>query len=184
MASLSYDEGAHLLRRAGFGGTPEDIDGLSARGREGAVDFLINFNQIDNSAMESLLAASFNLTGDGISNGEIRRWWFTRMVNTKRQFEEKMTLFWHNHFATSSSKVQDFFMLNQNVLLRCATARSATFAICSWQSRRIRRCSSGSTTSPTFLESRTRILAASFKSCSRWESKTSSLTSRTTPNRM
>ena len=40
------------------------------------------------------------------------------MVATKRQFEEKMTLFWHNHFATSSSKVQDVFMFNQNVLLR------------------------------------------------------------------
>ena len=119
MASLSYDEGAHLLRRAGFGGPPEEIDDLSSRGREGAVDFLINFNQIDNSAMESLLAASFDFsTQDRISNPEIRRWWFTRMVNTKRQFEEKMTLFWHNHFATSSSKVQDFFMFNQNVLLR------------------------------------------------------------------
>ncbi|HXI90919.1 MAG TPA: DUF1800 domain-containing protein [Blastocatellia bacterium] len=119
MASLSYDEGAHLLRRAGFGGAPEEIDDLSARGREGAVDFLINFNQIDNSAMESLLAASFDFsTQDGISNPEIRRWWFTRMVNTKRQFEEKMTLFWHNHFATSSSKVQDFLMFNQNMLLR------------------------------------------------------------------
>lgn len=62
MASLSYDEGAHLLRRAGFGGTPQDIDDLTARGREGAVDFLINFNQIDNSAMDSLLAASFNFS--------------------------------------------------------------------------------------------------------------------------
>jgi uncharacterized protein (DUF1800 family) len=119
MASLSYEEGAHLLRRAGFGGAPQEIDDLSARGREGAVDFLINFNQIDNSAMDSLLAASFDFsTQDGISNGEIRRWWFTRMVATKRQFEEKMTLFWHNHFATSSSKVQDFLMFNQNVLLR------------------------------------------------------------------
>jgi len=119
MASLSYDESAHLLRRAGFGGPPEEIDDLSSRGREGAVDFLINFNQIDNSAMDTLLAASFNFsTPDGINNAEIRRWWFTRMVDTKRQFEEKMTLFWHNHFATSSSKVQDVFMLNQNVLLR------------------------------------------------------------------
>jgi len=119
MASLSYEEGAHLLRRAGFGGTPEDIDDLVTRGREGAVDFLINYNQINNSAMESLLAASFDFsTQDGINNGEIRRWWFTRMVNSNRQFEEKMTLFWHNHFATSSTKVQDFFMLNQNVLLR------------------------------------------------------------------
>lgn len=119
MASLSYEEAAHLLRRAGFGGSPEDIDDLAARGREGAVDFLINFTQIDNSAMDSLLAASFNFsTQDGINLGEIRRWWYTRMVSTKRQFEEKMTLFWHNHFATSASKVQDFFMLNQNMLLR------------------------------------------------------------------
>jgi uncharacterized protein (DUF1800 family) len=119
MASLSYEEGAHLLRRAGFGGTPAEIDDLSSRGREGAVDYLINFNQIDNTAMETLLAASFDFsTQNEISNGEIRRWWFTRMVATKRQFQEKMTLFWHNHFATSSSKVQDFFMYNQNTVLR------------------------------------------------------------------
>ena len=117
--SLTFEQAAHLIRRAGFGGTPQEIDDLVARGREGAVDFLINFTQIDNSAMESLLASSFDFsTQDGITNGEIRRWWYTRMVNTRRQFEEKMTLFWHNHFATSSSKVQDFFMLNQNVLLR------------------------------------------------------------------
>jgi uncharacterized protein (DUF1800 family) len=118
MASLSYDEGAHLLRRAGFGGTPQEIDDLVTRGSEGAVDYLINFTQIDNSALESLLASSFNLTQDGINNGEIRRYWFTRMVNTRRQFEEKMTLFWHNHFATSTSKVPDVFMFNQNLLLR------------------------------------------------------------------
>jgi uncharacterized protein (DUF1800 family) len=122
MASLSYDEAAHLLRRAGFGGTPEEIDDLSSRGREGAVDHLIDFGQIDNSAMDSLLAASFDFSNPGdntkFNNGEIRRWWFTRQVATKRQLEEKMTLFWHNHFATSSSKVQDVFMYNQNLLLR------------------------------------------------------------------
>ncbi|MFY9557892.1 MAG: DUF1800 domain-containing protein [Blastocatellia bacterium] len=119
MASLSFEEAAHLLRRAGCGGPPQEIEDLMSRGREGAVDYLINFNQIDNSAMDSLLASSFNFsTQDGITNGEIRRWWFTRLVATRRQFEEKMTLFWHNHFATSSSKVQDVFMLGQNVLLR------------------------------------------------------------------
>jgi len=122
MASLSYDEGAHLLRRAGFGGAPEEIDDLSARGREGAVDFLINFNQIDNSAMETLLATSFDFSNFAdntkFNQNEIRRWWFTRMTATKRQFEEKLTLFWHNHFATSLSKVQDTFMYTQNVLLR------------------------------------------------------------------
>src|SRR5258708_4503442 len=126
MASLSYEEAAHLLRRAGFGGSPQEIDDLSSRGREGAVDFLINFTQIDNSAMDSLLAASFDfsapLANDARFNqNEIRRWWFTRMTATNRQFEEKMTLFWHNHFATSITKVNQnngLFMLNQNKLLR------------------------------------------------------------------
>jgi uncharacterized protein (DUF1800 family) len=119
MGSLSFDEAAHLLRRAGFGGTPDEIDDLVSRGREAAVDFLINYTQIDNSAMEGLLASSFDFSDQqDINNGEIRRWWYTRMFTTRRQFEEKLTLFWHNHFATSSAKVQDFFMFNQNNLLR------------------------------------------------------------------
>lgn len=123
MATLSFDEAAHLLRRGGFGGTPDEIDDLVTRGREGAVDFLINYTQIDNSAMNNLLNQSFDFlipptAQKEISNGEIRRWWFTRFAYTKRPFEEKMTLFWHNHFATSSSKVQDFLMYNQNLTLR------------------------------------------------------------------
>jgi uncharacterized protein (DUF1800 family) len=119
MTDLTFEHAAHLLRRAGFGGNPQEIGDLEARGREGAVDYLINYTQIDNSAMESLLASSFDFSDQReIKNGEIRRWWYTRLVNTRRQFEEKLTLFWHNHFATSSSKVQDFFMLNQNIVLR------------------------------------------------------------------
>lgn len=124
MASLSFNEAAHLLRRAGFGGPSDEIDALAQRGREGAVDFLLNYNQIDNKAMNDLLAQSFEFLADPvvtngtINNNEIRRWWFTRIIHTKRQFEEKMTLFWHNHFATSSSKVPDFLMYNQNLTLR------------------------------------------------------------------
>ena len=123
MASLDYDGAAHLIRRMGFGGNPDEIDDLASRGREGAVDYLIGYNQIDNSAMDSMLLQNFDfltppVDNNQISNGEIRRWWFTRLVHSKRQFEEKMTLFWHNHFATSSSKVQDFLMYNQNLTLR------------------------------------------------------------------
>jgi uncharacterized protein (DUF1800 family) len=123
MANLSFDEAAHLLRRGGFGGTPDEIDDLVAREREGAVDFLLNYTQIDNSAMNNLLNQSFDFlipptAQKEIANNEIRRWWFTRLAYTKRPFEEKMTLFWHNHFATSSSKVQDFLMYNQNLTLR------------------------------------------------------------------
>ena len=122
MASITYDEAAHLLRRMGFGGPPDEIDGLVARGREGAVDYLINYSQIDNKPLDDILAASFDFTdirdNRKVNQGEIRRLWFTRMIHTRRQFEEKMTLFWHNHFATALSKVQDIQMYNQNVTLR------------------------------------------------------------------
>ncbi len=122
MASFTSDDAAHLLRRAGFGGSPAEIDALLSRGREGAVDYLINYNQIDNKAMNDLLDRSFDFSNpfefSKFNRGEMQRWWFTRMVYTSRQFEEKMTLFWHNHFATASSKVDDIFMIIQNVTLR------------------------------------------------------------------
>jgi uncharacterized protein (DUF1800 family) len=122
MASLSYDEAAHLLRRMGFAGAPEEIDQLTLLGREGAVDALINFAQIDNSALDDLIRRSFDFSNPDIferfNRSELQRWWLTRMVYSKRPFEEKMTLFWHNHFATAASKVEDRFMYVQNIKLR------------------------------------------------------------------
>jgi uncharacterized protein (DUF1800 family) len=122
MAILSFDEAAHLLRRMGFGGSPEEIDALVARGREGAVDYLINYNQVDNAALDSLIQRSFDFSNPDdfpkFNRSELQRWWFTRMVYTRRPFEEKMTLFWHNHFATATSKVEDRLMYIQNQKLR------------------------------------------------------------------
>jgi len=46
-------------------------------------------------------------------------WWLDRMIKTPRPLEEKMTLFWHNHFATAISKVRSpYLMFKQNELLR------------------------------------------------------------------
>jgi uncharacterized protein (DUF1800 family) len=122
MASITYDEAAHLLRRMGFGGSPAEIDDIASRGREGAVDFLVNYEQIDNRALDDLLRTSFNFSDPfdfpRFNRGELQRWWFTRMTYTRRPFEEKMTLFWHNHFATSASKTGDLLIYNQNLTLR------------------------------------------------------------------
>jgi uncharacterized protein (DUF1800 family) len=124
MATIDRDQAAHLLRRMGFGGPPEDIDDLVSRGsREAAVDFLINYESINNQAMEDVLDRSFNWTppldNTKINQNEIRRRWFVRMILSKRQFEEKMTLFWHNHFATAISKVNnEVYMQVQNDTLR------------------------------------------------------------------
>jgi uncharacterized protein (DUF1800 family) len=122
MANLSYDEAAHLLRRAGFGGSPGEINDLALKGREGAVDYLINYGSLDDREMDALLSRSFNFSDpfnfENFNRVELERWWLTRMVHTRRQFQEKMTLFWHNHFATAASKVEDIFMFNQNHALR------------------------------------------------------------------
>ncbi|HYV07776.1 MAG TPA: DUF1800 domain-containing protein [Blastocatellia bacterium] len=122
MAGLTYQETAHLMRRAGFGGNPDEIDALALRGREGAVDSLINHQQIDNTELNELLRSSFDFSNPAeftkFNRGELERWWFTRITHTRRAFEEKMTLFWHNHFATAASKVDDIFMYVQNLTLR------------------------------------------------------------------
>ncbi len=131
MTSLSYSDAFHLLSRAGFGGTPQEIEELAARGREGAVDFLINYESIDNQAVEDFIGSRIDISSptageavfiEGqpivIHAAEMPRWWLARMILTKRPLEEKLTLFWHNHFATSMDKVLGREMLLQNRTLR------------------------------------------------------------------
>lgn len=122
MTSIAYEDAAHLLRRMGLGGSPPEIEDMISRGREGAVDFLLNYEQSDNREMEELLRRSFDFSDPfdfaKFNRGELLRWWFTRMTYTRRPFEEKMTLFWHNHFATSASKTGDLLIYNQNLTLR------------------------------------------------------------------
>jgi uncharacterized protein (DUF1800 family) len=122
MGEWNYEQAAHLLRRAGFGGTPEDIEFFLVLGREGAVDYLVNYEQVDDSAMEQALdRARFLETEPGrqLSVGQIQQWWLFRMIHTKRPLLEKMTLFWHDHFATAVSKVVNRqLMLRQNELFR------------------------------------------------------------------
>jgi len=119
---LTTDDAAHLLRRMGFGGNAQEISDLASRGRDGAVDYLIDYNQIDNSDLQRRLDASFDFSEPDdfpkFNRNELQRMWFTRMTFSRRQFEEKMTLFWHNFFATSNTKVDDRLMHIQNLMLR------------------------------------------------------------------
>jgi len=118
---------AHLLRRAGFGGTPADIAAYSALGFEGAVDRLVNFQNVDDTATESLVRqmrsnepASPNQKHPEFGNpaAEVAIW-LTRMLTTMRPLQEKMTLFWHGHFTSSIQDVKlASLMLQQNELYR------------------------------------------------------------------
>jgi len=61
-------------------------------------------------------------------------WWLDRLAATPSPLAEKMTLFWHGHFATSIEKVKDpYFMLQQNELFRTqalGNIRDLTKAVC------------------------------------------------------
>ncbi len=114
MSSIDWtrDAAAHLLRRAGFGGTPAEIDALYAKGDEGAVSSLVDYDAIDLTSYEATLAAkSYNL----LSSRGIQQWFLDRMAFSPRPFEEKMTYFWNLHWTSGIAKVKGVtLILNQN----------------------------------------------------------------------
>jgi len=112
-------KGAHLLRRFGLGASEAELDYyLKDGGLNGAIDKLLNYENTDEG---------FKLDVDAFRNGKnnninpqsVGIWWTARMLITQRPLQEKMTLFWHNHFATSGEKVTPGGMMYvQNELLR------------------------------------------------------------------
>ena len=110
------DAAAHLLRRAGFGGTPAEIDDLYQRGLTGAVGRLVDYETIDKSAYEAALAArGYNL----LTTRGLQQWFLDRMAFSPRPLEEKMTYFWNLHWTSGISKVQGVtLMWNQNQTMR------------------------------------------------------------------
>ena len=114
MSAFNWDRdaAAHLLRRAGFGGTPAEIDALYALGPDGAVSRLVDDASIDLTAYEAALAAkNYNLT----TIRGLDQWFLDRMAYSPRPLEEKMTYFWNLHWTSGISKVRGVtLMLNQN----------------------------------------------------------------------
>ena len=163
----SYARAAHLLERAGFGATPEEIERFAAMTPQRAVDTLVDYDTIDDrgqppfdesgiwdagmdpfppSRAEAVRIARergqglgekvlpegtqrrlqpvvdkffYSLTANNIETQRLGLWWANRMLTTKRPLEEKLTLFWHGHFATGENKVRDYrMMLRQNQMFR------------------------------------------------------------------
>jgi len=113
---------AHLLRRAGFGASEAELDQYTALGFAGAVERLLNPEQVDDSAADQLVASLALDLNDAESRRKIEAakfWWLNRMLHTQRPLQEKLTLFWHDHFATANSKVGNaILMVRQNQLFR------------------------------------------------------------------
>ncbi len=108
---------AHLMRRAGFGAPREELESRLTKGYEATVEEMLHPEEY-HLADEYLLARyrpSALQPGELYPDGSV--WWMYHMVNTERPLEEKMSLFWHQVFATSMAKVGNFNELQAQVTL-------------------------------------------------------------------
>ena len=111
-------EAERLLWRAGFGPKPGQAASVARKGLKRAVDDLVN-------PPRARLVGPKPTDDDGApiapldAWGHDHVWWLDRMVRSNQQLVERMTLIWHDWFATSNDGVgSQKWMLNQNALLR------------------------------------------------------------------
>jgi len=104
----------HLLRRAGFGVSVDDADIFRDMATRDAVDYLVDYegrpDDVDAAIGRpdhALVTSTDHVFTPDIDIDDARLRWMFRMIHSRRPLQEKMTLFWHNHFATAYSKLSN-----------------------------------------------------------------------------
>ena len=95
---------AHLMRRAGFGATRDELEARLAVGYEATVEELLN-TDAQEGIEDDLLRRYYPDHSGGLGLGGVRANWLHRMIVTNGPLQEKIALFWHGVFATGYSKV-------------------------------------------------------------------------------
>ena len=108
-----------LLWRAGFGARPKEIEFWARRSRERTIDWLIRGGAGPHGT-KRMVGPPPRANGkplDPVNEwGHDMLWWLDKMVRSQRPLQEKLTLFWHDHFATRDQDAP--LMLAQNHKLR------------------------------------------------------------------
>ena len=150
-----HAKAAHLLNRAGFGGTPANVDSLVQSGMAASIRYLVdgpaspapapppdwahpqNLLQ-ERAEIVQKIQATMPVGANATTQEQVKKnavkanrreqvtdvadligWWMERMRESNDPLEEKMTLFWHGHFATSFVKVKNaYYMWRQNQTFR------------------------------------------------------------------
>ena len=135
--AASWDESTlrHLLRRTLFGFKQEDINAWKGKSMAEVVQLLLspspaplppvnNYNDASFSdptvpAGQTWVNAPYDGNANGRRNSSLKSWWIGNLIQQTSSMHEKMTLFWHNHFATEAVDVNDArYMYRYYSLLR------------------------------------------------------------------
>jgi uncharacterized protein (DUF1800 family) len=112
----------HLHRCAGFAATWSEIQRDLRDGPKASIDRLLNGTARGQAVPPDFERVAALLADAAVSAGDparLKAWWVYRMLFGPDPLGERLTLLWHNHFATSNAKVADLAaMRRQNELFR------------------------------------------------------------------
>jgi uncharacterized protein (DUF1800 family) len=114
---------ARVLRRVGFGVTGQQVDALASQDWSKYVDAALAADpDADPGAVATPMPTLPAVRGPGkgasvadrkefnqqvsAQMSDLSDWWLRRMIAVQQPIHEKLTLLWHNHFATSAQKVR------------------------------------------------------------------------------
>jgi uncharacterized protein (DUF1800 family) len=145
---------AHLLRRATFGPTADEVDAAERAGYASTVDSLVSPVGVDRGAAATpmpvyaaqppMVLPSNPTEEQKKAADEARKaadearkkaledipgWWLNRMVAAQHQFSEKLVFFWHGHWATNVDKINNarLMLMQQDVFRRYGAGDFTTF---------------------------------------------------------
>jgi uncharacterized protein (DUF1800 family) len=99
----------HLFRRGGFGASPGELAALGDMSMSQGISYLVNYedqpDDVDSKIGQPNYVSVTQRGPFGTNIEDARQRWLFRMVHSQRPLQEKMALFWHNHFATAYSKI-------------------------------------------------------------------------------
>jgi uncharacterized protein (DUF1800 family) len=147
------NEVIHLLKRTMFGATKADVDFFKAMTMSQAVDTLLNVSPAqltpppplknytnstnpadpDNAILGGQTWVNTNTNDGGVNGARVlsfKNWWMGQLVNQDRNILEKLTMMWHNHFATETEVINRAIWAYQNntILRRNALGNFKQFA--------------------------------------------------------
>ena len=111
-------DATHLLWRTQYGATAAEIDEAFTAGLQATLERRLT-PQPETPQFQSAHDLLRRTAFDTGNIADLKAWWLYRMLNSANPLVEKLSLFWHNHFATSNAKVQSVpNMAAQNDLIR------------------------------------------------------------------